>query len=326
MISMILDLNENQTLADKLLEYDDEGLRIYAGQLGLTELSGLNKEQLIEKIVVVFLQELFFRCATLSNKEMTVFKKGMNGVYEYSEEEADVVDSLNAMDLVIVSSHHMVVPSDVVKIWNRIGNDDLFRYYRKGASWIWKCMYWVKVMYAVAPIEVVLEVVRSKKGIRISEEYFLGFYSHLPKDILNILNVKNMYVSKEYITDEETLQGLSREQADKDYYIPTSAEVEELYDTGALISDKPYQDMLRFLIRDIHMDAKEARIILKDLWWDIAMSANPHDTLHGFLNKFEIQNVQQADKIASIYMTLSNETRMLVNRGHKPNELSRIRM
>lgn len=40
-------------------------------------------------------------------------------------------------------------------------------------------------------------------------------------------------------------------EMDKSYYIPTVAEVDEFYETGALLSDKAYQDMFRFLEKEM---------------------------------------------------------------------------
>ena len=54
---------------------------------------------------------------------------------------------------------------------------------------VWKCLYWAEEKYAVTPIEIMLEVINVKKGMRM-------------------------------------------EQADKEYYIPTTGEVEELHENA----------------------------------------------------------------------------------------------
>ena len=55
-------------------------------------------------------------------------------------------------------------------------------------------------------------------------------------------------------------------QAEKSYYIPTAAEVDEFFETGVLLSEKAYQDMLSFMKKELGLNHAEAKNILFDLW------------------------------------------------------------
>ena len=87
-----------------------------------------------------------------------------------------------------VSHGEFVAPCDVVKVWKEVKTEK-FQAYHKRASWVWKCLYCAEEMYAVTPIEIMLEVINVKKGMRMK-------------------------------------------QADKEYYIPTTDEVEELHENA----------------------------------------------------------------------------------------------
>ncbi len=319
---MAVYFDKSITLAEKMREYDNVSLRGFGADLGLRKLSKLNKSQLVEQIVEKLLDQetMFYRCAILSDQEIATFEKGMNGGYEYSDDEADHVGLLNEMDLAIVSRGQMIIPMDVVEAWKKV-NDEKFGEYRRKASWIWKCLFWVETMYAIAPDDVVCEVINSKKGFRITVEELREYYLHFPDDQLWTYNIQDMYISQIYIDNQEALYNLRVQQSNKEFYIPTANEVNELFDTGALLSDKAYQDMLAFLKKEMKMDALEARYLLEDLWDKLASGADPHDTMQDFWNEFEFKNDKQVEKIVPLYMALTNNTRMLVNRGHKPTEL-----
>ena len=309
------------TLAEKMRQYDNVSLRGFGADLGLRKLSNLNKSKLVELIVAKLLdpETMFYRCSILTDKEIAIFEKGMDGIYEYPEEENDAIGLLNEMDLVIVSNNQMIVPSDVVSAWSQV-KDEKFLTYQKKASWIWKCLFWVETMYGVAPTDVVLDVINVRKGMKVTAEELREYYLHFPDDQLWIVNLNDMYISQVFISNRDALQGLRSAQMDKPYYIPTVKEVDELFDTGALISDKPYQDMYKFLTGDMKVDKTEARYILEDLWDKLASGADHHDTMQEFWNNFEFENDKLVEKIVPLYMNLSNGTRMLINRGHKPTE------
>lgn len=314
--------DKDLTLSQKMMEYDKPSLKGFASDLGLRKLSQLNKTELVELIVGKLLDPeiLFYRVTILSDKAIKVFEKGFNGPYTLTDDEFDNGCILNEMDLAVMSRNELVIPCDVVDAWNKI-NDEKFQEYRKKAFWVWKCIHWAEKMYAYTPVDIMLEVINNKKGMRITAEELKEIFFKFPEDQLWSLYFGEFLISSVYASDSDALESIRYMQADKDYYIPTVDEVEELFDTGALISDKAYQEMLKFITKDVGLDRSEAEDILYELWDKVAIEDDPHETMQWFWNQFELDNGKQVEKIVSLYMPIANGTRMQVNRGHKPSEL-----
>lgn len=314
--------DKNITLDRKMSEYDKESLKVFAGDLGIRKISQLRKAELVEKIVEKLLEPetMFYRASILTEKEIAVFEKGFDGPVKADEKDFDAVGTLNEMDFIVVRNGEYIVPCDVASAWKHI-KDDKFEAYHRRASWVWKCLYWAEEMYVYTPLEIMLEVINVKKGFRMTAEELEEMFDHFPEDRLWSIKFDDFFLSSIYATNMDALDSIRRAQADKSYYIPSVAEVEEFYETGALLSDKVYQDMLRFLEKEIGLDHQEAEDILLDLWDRVSGDDDPHGTMQWFWDQFEFEGDRQVEKIVNLYMPLANGTRMSVNRGHKPTEL-----
>lgn len=310
------------TLGQKMNEYDKESLKAFAGDLGLRKISQLKKADLVGKILEKLLdpETMFYRTSILTDKEIAAFEKGFDGPVRVSDKDINSVGTLNEMDLIVVSNGEYLVPCDVVSVWKQV-KDDKFEAYHKRASWVWKCLYWAEVMYVYTPLETMLEVINVKKGFRMKAEELKEMFEHFPEDRLWSIKFDDFFLNSVYATNMDALGDLRRAQADKSYYIPTVAEVDEFFETGALLSDKAYQDMFRFLEKEMGLDHIKAEDILLDLWDKVSGDDDPHGTMQWFWNQFEFEGEEQVEKIVNLYMPLTNGTRMRANRGYKPTEL-----
>lgn len=142
-------------------------------------------------------------------------------------------------------------------------------------------------MYVFTPLEIMLEVINVKKGFRMRAEELKEMFNNFPKDCLWSINFDEFFLSSLYVTNMDSLRSLRYAQAEKSYYIPTAAEVDEFFETGALLSDKAYQDMLSFLKKEMGLAHLEAENILFDLWEKVSGDNDPHGTMQWFWNKFE---------------------------------------
>ena len=318
----MLVFDKSVTLFDKLKEYDKESLKLYGSDLGLTKLSKFRKDELVQKVVdkLLDLDVMFYRGAILSDKQIAVLERGVNGPTSYSEDESDDIGTLNEMDFIIVSRDEYVVPCDVVKAWKKT-KDEQFLAYQKRASWVWKCLYWTEEMYACTPMDIMLQVVNIKKNMQFDQAEVIEIFNHFPEDHSWSILLHNTFISTVYAGNADALQNIRYEQADKEFYIPTAEEVDEFYETGALISAKEYQCMQSFIMKEFGLSKGEAEDLLLDLWDRVSTYDDPHGTMQWFFDQFEFENDKQFEKIAELYMPIANSTRMLVNRGNKPSEL-----
>lgn len=175
--------------------------------------------------------------------------------------------------------------------------------------------------YGYTPIGNMLDLINCKKGFRMTEPELIDIFDHFPKDHLWTLRIKDIFLEIGYADDIEELRALRAIQANKDFYILSVAGVVEFYETDALLSDKPYQDLIRFLKRELGLEYIEVADIMYELWDMLSSDDDPHETMQWFWNQFEFENEKQVEKIVSLYMAAANGTRMLANRGHKPMEM-----
>lgn len=166
-----------------------------------------------------------------------------------------------------------------------------------------------------------LQVVNIKKDMQFDQAEVIEIFNHFPEDHSWSILLHNTFISTVYAGNADALQNIRYEQADKEFYIPTAEEVDEFYETGALISAKEYQYMQSFIMKEFGFSKGEAEDLLLDLWDRVSTYDDPHGTMQWFFNQFEFENDKQFEKIAELYMPIANSTRMLVNRGNKPSEL-----
>ena len=315
-------------LKEKLDLYKKDDLKVLADDIGLTKLSKLKKAELVDLVVAKLLDPdvMFYRMSIFDDKAIEIFEKGIGKFYRYMDEERDIVSILNEMDLVVdgrddAGEDILFVFDDVAEIWQGVKNEK-FDAYRKRASWVWKCLYWTEEMYGYTPIENFLDVINVKKGFRMVGDELLEVFDHFPLDQLWTVRLDDIFLSTIYATDSDRLYDLRVRQQGKDYYIPTAAEVEELFDTCALLSTPSYQNMKKYMTKNLHLTETEAEDILLDLWDMLSTEDDFHESVQWFMEQFEFSNDKQAGDILNLFMPLSNNTRMISNKGHTPSELS----
>lgn len=317
-------LTESLTLSQRMNVYDKESLMYFAQTLGLRKISKLKKAELADKIAEKLLEPetMFYRASILTDREISVLEKGFDEPVEFQEKDRKAVDTLNEIDYIAVSDTKYFVTNDVASVWKQV-KDEKFKAYQKRASWVWKCLYWAEEMYGYTPVQILLDVVNSKKGFRMEAEELEEIFDHFPEDLLRTVKVEDFFMGIKYVEDIDALDALGYAQADKSYYIPAADEVNELYKSGALLSGKEYQDMLRFLTKELRIRRDAAEYMLSTLWNKLSGDENMHDTLQWFWDQLVLQDDSQLEKMTDLYMSLANGTRMRLNRGHKPTDFAR---
>jgi len=316
------------SLKEKLNMYKKNELKVFADDIGLTKLSKLKKAELVELVAARQLDPdvMFYRMSIFDDRAIGIFEKGIGKFYRYTDEERDTVDILDEMELAVVGRDDagediLFVFDDVAEVWQGVKNEK-FDAYRKRASWVWKCLYWTEEMYGYTPIENFLDVINVKKELRMTADELTEIFDHFPLDQLWTVRLDDIFLSTIYAPDPDRLYDLRVRQQGKDYYIPTAAEVEELFDTCALLSTPAYQKMKKYMTKNMHLTVTEAEDILLDLWDMLSTEDDFHESLQWFMGQFEFSNDKQAGDILNLFMPLSNNTRMISNKGHTPSELS----
>ena len=228
-------------LKEKLNLYKKDDLKVFADDIGLAKLSKLKKAELVERVAAMLLNPdvMFCRMSIFDDRAIGIFEKGIGKFYRYTDEERETVDILNEMELAAVGRDDagediLFVFDEVAEVWRGVKNEK-FDAYRKRASWVWKCLYWTEEMYGYTPIENFLDVINVKKELRMTADELIEIFDRFPLDQLWTVRLDDIFLSTIYAPDPDRLYDLRVRQQGKDYYIPTAAEVEELFDTCALL-------------------------------------------------------------------------------------------
>lgn len=315
-------------LKEKLNLYKKDDLKVFADDIGLAKLSKLKKAELVERIAAMLLNPdvMFCRMSIFDDRAIEIFEKGIGKFYRFTDEERDTVNVLNEMEFAAVGRDDagediLFVFDEVAEVWQGVKNEK-FEAYRKRASWVWKCLYWTEEMYGYTPIENFLDVINVKKELRMTANELIEIFNRFPLDRLWTVRIDDIFLSTIYAPDPDRLYDLRVRQQGKEYYIPTAAEVEELFDTCALLSTPDYQEMKKYMTKNLHVAETEAEDILLDLWDMLSTEDDFLESVQWFMGQFELMKKKQAEDVLNLFMPLSNNTRMISNKGHTPSELS----
>ena len=272
-------------LKEKLNLYKKDNLKVFADDIGLTKLSKLKKSELVDLVAARLLDPdvMFYRMSIFDDRAIDLFEKGIGKFYRYSDEERDTVSVLNEMDLAVA------------------GRDDAGE----------------EILFVFDDVAEVWRGVKNEKF-----DVYRKRASWVWKCLYWTVRLGDIFLSTIYATDPDGLYDLRVRQQGKDYYIPTAAEVEELFDTCALLSTPSYQKMKGYMTKNLHLTETEAEDILLDLWDMISSEDDFHESMQWFMDQFEFKNKKQAGDLMNLFMPLSNNTRMMANKGHTPTELS----
>ena len=316
-------------LTARLNYYDKETLKEMAYMLDITGISRLNKAQLAERIASEMLapEKLFYRMALVDDWGMELLKAGAKATVMVPPEDDrfDVACVLKELELArFDADDSFSTLEDVWAVYEKEVAGEKFEAYRTRASWVWRCLHWAEYMYGCTPKDVFLKVVNVKKGMRMTADEFEKIWSNIPNGVSYSVNLEDAILEDYFFDHKDQLKGLLAAQADKEFYIPTVDEVDELYHIGALLSKRPYRELEKFLTGDLKMDRDDAKDLLLELWDKLTLDNDQHGTLQWFLDQLEFHGDNQINKFMPLYMAACNGTNLLVNRGFAPADMPHV--
>ena len=257
-------------LREHLEEYTKEQLLEQARSFELRKCSGLRKAALIERILECFCAEdmLRSRLACLTKEQMILFRKACDAPQDISIYE--VVDSMQLhmywMGAFEEMSDRFCVFEEVSAVFKRI-DDEAFKsdQYKKG--WMMKCVQFFINYYGIAPVEVIYELYKLKVKDTIDE--MIAMLWEMPVDIVEscifsmsslglqdwpkddpIYSSKGLFIHIPILENDE-VGYLLDSQMDKDFYIPSVQQIEEICRIGYEESSLAYKKWVNHFFRGI---------------------------------------------------------------------------
>ena len=329
-------------LREYLTEYTKEELLDQARSFEIRKCSGLRKADLIDTIVDTFCTEemLRSRLACLTKEQMDLFRKACISPTAFSVNE--VVD---AMKLYRYWIGYFEEPTDRFCVFEDVGvafskvDDESFRRKQCRKGWMVKCIHFFIQYYGIAPIEVIYEMYRQK--VKCSIDEMIEMLWEMPVDIVEsclftmdrigmkgwpkenpLYSEKGIFVHLQLFEDEE-LDYLLRQQKDKDFYIPSAQQIDEICRIGYGASSSEYKKLESFFIKKLRLPYEQAVTWCLQVWANSYEGESPLK----IINKMTEANIEFEEKMINelleLVMAAHNNTRMKENRGYKPSEMAR---
>lgn len=314
---------------DMLQSYAKDDLVLLAKELKL-RYTGLRKEELAQKLANEILTPSVMarRLITLGDRETAAFEAAMNRKCFFpTEQEWEDLEAICEMDYISVyEDDYIEVPEEVTTVYSRI-NCPEFQRSRREESWMLECLHMFAYIHVVAPVNVVWQMYRGRKGFRVSLAEFLSIFEKVPgdKNPCTILNEK--MVLSEVLRDNLYLR-IEKGQREVPFYIPAEEEIHDYVQNAYPSKDSGYQKLREFLTKELKREDEEADYLCMAVYKEFSMGGGSLSDIMDLVNEKEItfQSDRQFEQFANIIMNVNNRTRMFELRGHTPNEMINFRM
>ena len=329
-------------LREYLTKYTKEELLDQARSFEIKKCSGLRKADLIDRIVDTFCAEemLRSRLACLTKEQMDLFRKACISPTAVSVNE--VVDAMQLYRYWIGyfedPTDRFCVFEDVAVAFSKI-DDKAFQLKQCRKGWLVKCIHFFIQYYEIAPIEVIYEMYRQK--VKDSIDEMIEILWEMPVDIVEsclftmdklgmegwpkenpLYSEKGIFVHLQLFEDAE-FDYLLRQQMDKDFYIPSAQQIDEICRIGYEASSSAYKKLESFFIKKLKFSYEQAVTWCLQVWANSYEGESPSK----IINKMTEANIEFEEKMINELLELlvaaHNNTRMKENRGYKPSEMAR---
>ena len=123
--------------------------------------------------------------------------------------------------------------------------------------------------------------------------------------------------------EDEEFDYLLRQQKDKDFYIPSAQQIDEICRIGYEASSSEYKKLESFFIKKLRLPYEQAVTWCLQVWANSYEGESPLK----IINKMTEANIEFEEKMINelleLVMAAHNNTRMKENRGYKPSEMAR---
>ena len=333
-------------LKERLSEYTKDNLLDQARSFEICGCSGLRKAELIDRIVKEFCTEemLRSRLACLTKEQMNIFRKSCISPVAIGVDEvaSGFQLSLYWLGYFEEPSDKFCVFEDIKKVFGKI-DDKEFKTDNQRKGWMMNCIQFFVNYYGIAPLEIIHKIYC--QNIEISMQDMIEMLEEFPMDIIESaifpmdmlgmgdwpettplysrtgLLVYLPLLVQDY-TGKDELQYLINRQMDKEFYIPTVKQIDEICSVGYEESALAYKNLEKYFIKKKNLPYEQAVAWCIQIWANSYEENSPSDIFQK-LNDANIifDSDKQMNEFLQLLMNAHNGTRLKENRGHSPDEL-----
>ena len=272
------------------------------------------------------------RLTALGESEMAMFRFLLDkpaGVILTVGTDKILAQLLEREGLVICEQGDKVfIPEEVRSAYEEVRSDELILRWRK-RNWMYKCIEAGRYLYGV----MTYEALRNLFALRYPDADMT--------EIMELFDSTPLY--NQWFTERDgklVLNGFEKNdyykhlenqvQGDIPFYVPTVAEVEELYDQGSLISRESHVKMKEFMEENLGLDPDTAALRMHELYETVNNHMRVNDAVEAFAAGGEdgtaigFPSDEMRFKFTELYIEMSRECRIRDNRGHDYYEMVAI--
>ena len=217
------------------------------------------------------------------------------------------------------SANRLEIPEDAVSLYGTVNTPE-FQARRRIASRLTVCLDGSAYLYGSTPVSVIRRILERELGEDISEEKILSLYDSLPSDSkYSVYDAATGRIHYRRISGEE-LAELIQKQEGKDFYIPSLAEINEIYEQGFSLDSPAYAHYRSFLEDYCDIDPDEAKSAAAELSKKISEENAPQECVQEMID-WSGADSSCAQLLLRMYRNCRNETRFPALCGHTPLEI-----
>ena len=217
------------------------------------------------------------------------------------------------------SANRLEIPDDAASLYGTVNSPE-FQARRRIASRLTVCLSGSAYLYGSTPVSVIRRILERELGEDVPEEKILSLYDSLPSDSkYSSYDAATGRINYRRISGEE-LAELIQKQEGKDFYIPSLAEINEIYEQGFSSDSPAYAHYRSFLEDYCDIDPDEAKSAAAELSRKISEEEAPQECVQEMID-WSGADSSCAQLLLRMYRNCRNETRFPALCGHTPLEI-----
>ena len=266
------------------------------------------------------------KLTALGESEMQMFRFLLDkpaGVILTVETDRMLARILESEELAKTDGDKVALLPLVRRGYNSIWTSDLELKWQK-RNWMYKCLEAGQYLYGVMTWDVLEQLFRLAYPNADAAE-ICGLFDSTPAGSQWFTERDGKLVLNGFEKDDYYKYLEQQIQGDVDFYIPSKAEVEELYDQGCLISRESHAKLRDFIAETFGCDRDTAAFKVHDLYEAVNSHVRVNDAAEAFAadesGQFRFPSDEIEVKFIELYMEMSRECRIRDNRGHDYYEM-----
>lgn len=179
-------------------------------------------------------------------------------------------------------------------------------------------------LYGIVHKDKVIEIYNNQNAEKISHEDIETYFQNPPQVLEdNFTEIYEDYFVKDSIIENDRIDELMAEKANKPYYIPEQEELLKYVEDSYFEKSTAYKKLYDYIKKNFYEgDDYKTQILTEDLQ-GICQFAFDMKLISACINNHEIifDSQKQIQEVLQLVVDLSNNIRLWENNGHTPDEL-----